>query len=117
MMKSAFDPKNRVISDEAPLQLYFSGLVFLHQEHPKSIESSEQSFLLGYASYRELREDGAQELQIFEGHSGSVNSLAFLPRVARWQLLASSGSLDKILCLWGTPQACSRTFSRVIQVQ
>ncbi|KAJ5387099.1 hypothetical protein N7509_009640 [Penicillium cosmopolitanum] len=87
--------KNRQITDEVPLQLYYSGLLFtpltaiirreFKKDFPTFIEQLTQ-----------IEKRWSPELQALEGHSSAVISVNFSPDS---QLLAS-GSDDKTIRLW-----------------
>ena len=70
--------KNRQIADEAPLQIYYVGLVFT----PRTAIMPElfQSELPGWiCQYPQVPESWCEELQALEGHRGQVTSAAFSP--------------------------------------
>ncbi|OJK02214.1 hypothetical protein ASPACDRAFT_1879572, partial [Aspergillus aculeatus ATCC 16872] len=85
------------IADEAPLQIYFSGLVFAPER--SMIRRRYESELPDWITQLPRVEEGwSPELRIIEGHKRKVSSVSFSPDGR----LIASGSDDWSVCLWET---------------
>ncbi|GFF43825.1 hypothetical protein IFM46972_07340 [Aspergillus udagawae] len=89
--------KNYQIADEAPLQLYYAGLIFAPQAAVMRREFARE-LPAEITQMPQVEEKWDAELQALEGHSGPVCSVAFSPDS---QLLVS-GSHDNTVRLWDT---------------
>ncbi|KAJ5471894.1 hypothetical protein N7539_008837, partial [Penicillium diatomitis] len=91
--------KNRQIANEAPLQIYYAGLVFTTRT--TIIRREFKSELPGWiCQFPQVNEKWSAELQTLEGHSSWVHSVAFSPD---GRLLASTatGGLQETLTTKG----------------
>ncbi|KAL2835372.1 putative wd40 protein [Aspergillus pseudoustus] len=87
--------KNSQIADIAPLQLYTSGIIFAPQK--ALIRRNFKRELPDWVSRGpRVEENWSAELQTLEGHSNSVQSVAF----SRDGQLLASGSDDETIKLW-----------------
>ncbi|KAJ6026350.1 NACHT and WD40 domain protein [Penicillium canescens] len=86
--------KNGPIADDAPLQLYCSGLIFAPKESILR-RQFEREIPHWIHTFPEVDEAWSAELQTLEGHSGSVHSVAFASNGC-----LASGCGDEIIRLW-----------------
>ncbi|KAJ5697203.1 hypothetical protein N7488_010887, partial [Penicillium malachiteum] len=87
--------KSYQIVERAPLQLYCAGILFAPET--AFIRKIFQAELPSWIDYSpKVEKEWTAELQILEGHSGEINSVAFS---SNNQLLASASS-DKTVRLW-----------------
>ncbi|KAL2816634.1 Quino protein amine dehydrogenase [Aspergillus cavernicola] len=86
--------KYRHIADTAPLQLYSSGLIFAPAN--SVIRKTFESELSAWKQLPKVEKTWSGELQTLEGHSSSVQSLAFSP----YSQILAPGSGDHTIKLW-----------------
>ncbi|RAH46267.1 uncharacterized protein BO95DRAFT_120599 [Aspergillus brunneoviolaceus CBS 621.78] len=91
-----FVRQNSYMAGIAPLQLYRAGLVFAPNR--SIIKKAFHSKVIGQQiQLTGVKESWSPNLQTFEGHSLTVNSVAFSPD---GRTLLASGSWDKTIKLW-----------------